>query len=244
MKYVEPLPAVYPEKSPHITMMWREGRYALEWLQGWRLGERVLAGLPTADGRPLMLLPGYDTHDRALQRLRDRLCALGYDARTWGLGRNHGRVPKLMPLLQARLAAWQSESGRPIGLVGWSLGGFIARELARDHADLVASVLTLGTPAVGGPKYTITAAAYRKRGFDLDRIEADIAQRDAVPIQCPLTVVYSRCDGVVSWPATLDRVTPQARHVEVACSHLGLVNDPAAFRVIARALADQLSAAG
>ena len=76
-------------------------------------------------------------------------------------------------------------------------------------------------------------------GFDLDAIERDIAARDSVPIQCPMTLIFSRVDGIVSWPATIDRVTPHARHMEANCSHIGMVLSPKVFRQIAKALADQ-----
>ncbi len=239
MKYLDQLPPNTPGRSPHISMMWRETRFALEWLESRWLGSRALAGLPRGQGQAVMLLPGYDTDDKALAVLCQRLSDLGYDARTWGIGRNHGRIHKIIPELTLKLTQWQAEAGKPVALIGWSLGGVIARELARDNPHLIASIITLGSPAVGGPKYTITAAAYRKQGHDLDQIEADMAKRDAVPIQCPLTVIFSRRDGIVKWPAILDRVTPQARHVEVGSSHLGLVKDARVFRVIARALADQ-----
>lgn len=242
MKYLEQLPTNRPGRSPHISMMWRESRFAYEWLRSRWLGERALQGLPHGHGQRVMLLPGFDTDDKTLATLCHRLRQLGYDARTWGLGRNHGRIHKIMPELVKTVTQWQHETAKPVALIGWSLGGFIAREIARDHPDLVASVMTLGSPAVGGPKYTITASAYRKQGHDLDQIEADMAKRDAIPIQCPLTVVFTRKDGIVKWPATLDRVTPHARHVEVTSSHMGLVIDANVFRVIARALADQTAA--
>lgn len=239
MKYLDRLPDTRPQRSPSWFDLIAEGRFAVEWLNSRRLGARVLAGLPEGGGQPVMLLPGYGADERAMARLGARLEALGYVVRQWGQGRNHGAVHKLIPRLAQRITEWSEALGRPITLIGWSLGGYIARELARDLPERVAGVLTLGSPAVGGPKYTITANAYRKKGFDLDAIEADMAKRDAIPIRCPLTILFSKVDGIVSWPATIDHVTPQARHVEVSSSHIGLVHDAGVFRVIARALADQ-----
>lgn len=237
MNVLKALPDDMPRRPPGVLDVLAEARLAWTWLQAKRQGDAVLAGLPRGRGDAVMLLPGYGADETNMRLLRDRLCALGHDARHWGEGRNHGMINKLIPKLGARLRAWVAELGRPVHLVGWSLGGYIARELAREHPDLVASVVTLGSPAVGGPKYTITAPIYRRKGFDLDAIEADMAKRDHLPIRCPLTVVFSRRDGVVSWPACLDRKTPQARHVEINCAHFAQPLDAGVLRVVAEALA-------
>lgn len=243
MTYLPRLPDDLPEHPPTWKDVVAESRFALEWLRSKRLGERVLAGLPRGDGETVVLLPGYGASEQNMQVLAERLAALGYEALQWGQGKNTGAVHKLLPRLQKRIEEIVARTGKPITLVGWSLGGYIARELARDLPEAIAGVVTLGSPAVGGPKYTITAAAYRKKGFDLNAIEAEMAKRDVIPIRCPLTVLFSKRDGIVSWPATLDRLTPQARHVEVYSSHIGLVHDAEVFRTIARVLADQRSPA-
>lgn len=239
INYLDQLPATPPSRPPSWMDLVAETRFALEWWQSRRLGDAALAGLPHGDGLPVLLLPGYGADERTMGTLERRLRALGYDVRHWQQGRNHGMVQKLLPRLVELVRSWVAETGQPVTLVGWSLGGYIARELARELPDVVAGVLTMGSPAVGGPKYTITANAYRRRGFDLDAIESEMARRDALPIRCPLTILFSKVDGIVSWPATLDRITPQARHIEVDCSHIGMVFDVRIFRIIAQALADQ-----
>ncbi|MEO6698849.1 MAG: hypothetical protein ABIR53_04510 [Paraperlucidibaca sp.] len=243
MTYLKSLPSELPSKTPRWYEVLAEARIGVELLDGVRLKKRLLDGLPRGDahghGHPVMLLPGYGASERAMQTLTTRLSALGYVVRQWGQGKNHGAVHKLMPPLQTRIREWSSELGEPISLIGWSLGGYIARELARDLPAEIAGVISLGSPVVGGPKYTLTAKQYVKMGYDLDAIERDIAARDSVPIQCPMTLIFSRVDGIVSWPATIDRVTPHARHMEARCSHIGLVFNPQVFRKIAHALADQ-----
>lgn len=241
MTYLSDLPEDLPEHPPSWRDVVAESRFALEWLRSKRLGPRVLADLPRGDGETVMLLPGYGASEQNMHLLAHRLSALGYEALQWEQGKNTGAVHKLLPKLKQRVESIVARAGKPITLVGWSLGGYIARELARDLPDAIAGVVTLGSPAVGGPKYTITAAAYRKKGFDLDAIEAEMAKRDVIPILCPLTVLFSKVDGIVSWPATLDRLTPQARHVEVRSSHIGLVHDAEVFRTLAKVLADQRS---
>ena len=87
-------------------------------------------------------------------------------------------------------------------LVGWSLGGFIAREYAREHPQHVRQVITLGSPVIGGPRYTATARWYASQGFDLDELEQAVAARYANPLTVPITAIYSRRDGVVAWRNT------------------------------------------
>lgn len=239
MTYLPRLPDDLPEYPPTWRDVVAESRFALEWWRSRRLGERVLEGLPRGDGETVMLLPGYGASEQNMEVLAERLQALGYEALPWGQGKNTGAVNRLLPKLRQRIEDSVAHTGKPMTLVGWSLGGYIARELARDLPEAIAGVVTLGSPAVGGPKYTITAAAYRKKGYDLNAIEAEMAKRDVIPIRCPLTVLFSKVDGIVSWPATLDRLTPHARHVEVRSSHIGLVKSADVFRVIARVLADQ-----
>ena len=98
-------------------------------------------------------------------------------------------------------------------------------------------MVTLGSPVVGGPKYTLTARAYRERGIDLDAIEALVDARESVPLRRPVTALYSRRDPVVSWQACIDERNGCVEHVEVRTTHLGFVVEPAVFRVVAERLA-------
>jgi thioesterase domain-containing protein len=169
--------------------------------------------------------------------LRSYLRWLGYEARGWGLGTNRGNLPKLVPRVISLLERHAEASGRRVRCVGWSLGGNLAREAARERPDLVERVVTLGTPAVGGPKYTSVGRMYRQRGFDLDAVEARVAERERVPIRVPVTAIYSRRDGVVAWQACIDRSNLEVEHVEVSATHVGLGFHPEVYRVVADRLA-------
>jgi pimeloyl-ACP methyl ester carboxylesterase len=118
-------------------------------------------------------------------------------------------------------------------LVGWSLGGYIAREYAREHPDEIRKVVTLGSPVVGGPRYTATAGWYRSQGHDLDEIERTIAERYATPLRVPVTAIYSRRDGVVAWRACIDKWSPRVRHIEVSETHVGLGFAPRVLAIVA-----------
>lgn len=193
---------------------------------------------PRGDGGPVMVVPGFATDDDWTTSLRRFLADIGHDAHGWGLGRNHGRVVDLIPKLAARTEHLAATCGRPVRLVGWSLGGYLVREVARERPDVVDRVVTLGAPVVGGPKYTASAPMYVRKGYDLDAIEADVDAREAQPITVRVDAVYSRSDGVVAWRACIDHVSPDVRHHEVGSSHLGLVASPDVFRLVAELLAD------
>lgn len=198
---------------------------------------RSLAHLPRGS-EPVLVIPGFGAGDAATVVLRRRLARLGHAVRGWGLGINRGRLEQDLPRLIPVFDAFHAEQGqRPVTLVGWSLGGVVARELARSRPGAVRQIIALGSPLVGGPKYTYTARSYARKGFDLDRIERKVAEREAAqPLPCPLVSVFSRRDGMVHWAAS---AAPGAstEAVEVDCSHLGMCVAPEVLGVIARRLA-------
>jgi len=214
-----------------------------EGLLGWDLARSVLAlpelvRAPRGRGDLVLVFPGYAASDASTTLMRGVLRALGHDARGWGLGRNGGDVPKLVPPLVRLAERLASETQAPLRIVGWSLGGVLAREVARERPELVARVVTLGSPVVGGPKYTAVGRMYRQRGADLDAIESAVAERERKrPLQVPVTAIYSRRDGVVSWRACIDDLNRGVEHVEVSSTHAGLGFQPEVLAIVARRLA-------
>lgn len=210
----------------------------LELLDEWRTGIEVLrlgrharrlSDAPRGSG-PVVVFPGWRAPELSMEPLRAWLASLGYDAHHWGLGVNQGDVEgdrdRVLPLLD-RL-------GPRVQLVGWSLGGVVARELSRVRP--VARVVTFGSPVVGGPTYTIAGAGWSAERVAQALVHPKVVAREA-PIQVPLTVVFSRRDRVVDWPACLDRRSPRAAHVEVESTHVGMGLDPEVWLTVASALA-------
>ena len=116
----------------------------------------------------------------------------------------------------------------------------MARLVALHAPSSVREVITMGTPVEGGPKYTSIGGFYALgRGINLDEFEAHVHSVNTRGIEAPLTVIFSRTDAVVGWRAAIDRYNPQARHVEVRSSHLGLGANPSVYRIIARTLAGE-----
>ncbi len=195
-----------------------------------------LTGAPRGDGHLVVDIPGWKAPELTGAPLRAYLSRLGYDARGWGFGTNTGDPRRDVERLSERVRDLVDEAGRPASLVGWSLGGVIAREVARRHPDVVRRVITYGTPVAGGARHTSVARASSAGGdADADRVARRLDA--ASPIRVPLTVLFSRRDGVVSWQACIDRSTPQAEHVEVASTHLGMGFDPDVWRIVADRLA-------
>jgi pimeloyl-ACP methyl ester carboxylesterase len=183
-----------------------------------------------------VLVPGWRAPPASMIPLRNFLRFLGHDARDWELGVNEGRPERDAPRLAEQVNRIASAAGRPVTLVGWSLGGTVARETARQAPAAIAQVITYGTPVVGGPTHTIGARSYGPE--ESARISALLEELDAAaPISVPITAIYTRRDGIVSWRACIDRTSPEVRHVEVSSTHISMGFDPDVWRVIADRLA-------
>jgi pimeloyl-ACP methyl ester carboxylesterase len=188
------------------------------------------------DGRQIMVIPGFLTDDGVTAPLRWYLNYLGYRALPWEMGRNKGDPERDAVRLAERLDQQLGED-EDITLIGWSLGGVIAREVARLRPDAVREVITIGTPVEGGPKYTLAGPRFaQKFGIDLDEFESHVHSINRQGIEQPLTVIYSRSDAVVGWQAAIDRYNPHARHIRVTSSHLGMGTNPAVWRAVEKTL--------
>ena len=223
-----------PPSSSHVM---REARGLIE-LPRLLLRFPALARLPRGNGEPILILPGYGAGDGSTMILKGYLRLLGYRARGWGLGRNRGAASESLPRLLRRLGNLSRRSKQKVAIIGWSFGGYLARELARERPDLVRLVITLGTPVVGGPKYTAAAKSYRKRGIDIEAIAAEVEQRSRLAdLEIPVVAIYSRHDSIVAWEACIDRLSPNIEHVEIKSTHLGFGFSADVYQIIARRLA-------
>jgi pimeloyl-ACP methyl ester carboxylesterase len=223
-------------QPPHLSGIIREVRGLLE-LPRLLIRFPALARQPRGLGQPVLVLPGYGAGDFSTALLQAYLRFLGYHVRGWGRGRTHGEVQHLMPRVLKRLMSLARKSGQEVTLVGWSLGGYLAREAARERPDLVQQVITLGTPVVGGPKYTVVARHFNRRGIDMDAMEAEIELRNQILLRTPITAIYSRADAVVAWRACIDQNGSNVEHVEVRTTHLGFGFSAEVYKIIAQRLA-------
>ena len=220
-------------RPPSLARLIGEARTAFEAPRLLARGP-ALRRAPRGRSEPVLVLPGLGAGDASTWPLRRFLAGIGHRPHGWHLGVNTGNVEDLLPRVQARAEAIRDRAGRPVHLVGWSLGGVLARELARDTPALAAQVISFGTPVVGGPKYTRAAARYA--ADEVDRVAAIMADRRIVPITVPVTSIYSRNDGIVDWRACIDDDTPGARNIEVRSTHLGMGIDPDVWQILAETL--------
>jgi pimeloyl-ACP methyl ester carboxylesterase len=223
--------------KPSLFDILREVRAPFEFASV-ALHVHALRQAPRGNGRAVLLVPGYLADDHSMRPLGAYLKYLNYDVYYTELGRNMGKVNADMMRLGDRVeSVSQSVGGEKVTLIGWSLGGVLTREVARLFPDVVQEVLTLGTPIVGGPKFTSVGKRYAKRNnIDLDEFELDVHQRNSIGLTQPVTSIYSKSDGVVAWQASVDIYNHQATNIEVNGSHIGLGVNPKVWLTIADVL--------
>jgi pimeloyl-ACP methyl ester carboxylesterase len=230
-----------PTRPPPLRLLLAESRVAWEALRFVR-GSRRTGHLPRGDGHAVLLIPGFGADERWLRLLRSALVRLGYRAEDWGLGRNLGMRRAIGNALGEKLGSMASSSGRKVSIIGWSLGGVFARELARSMPDRVREVITLGSPINRRPDANNMMTLFRlANGGRAPRIDREGFERRRIAPPVPCTAIYSREDGIVAWEACLEAPAPNTRNVEVRGSHSGLVFNLGVLEVVARVLAHSTS---
>lgn len=225
-------------KSPSRLATLMELRAPLDWAT-LIVHAPTLVRAPRGDGRPVMLIPGYQADESSMRPLARYLRYLGYTVYDWGFGRNRGKVEQDIQRVGQRAESLCEElGGERLTLIGWSLGGVAAREAARLFEPAIREVITLGTPIIGGPKYTSVGKRFaRKANIDLDAFEQEVHERNTIGLRQPVTSIYSKLDGVVGWRASIDVYNPQARNIAVCSSHFGMGGHGRVWRLIAETLA-------
>jgi len=192
-----------------------------------RLGERG-----PAEGAKLMVVPGFVANDRTTLGLQRALAAAGYRVTGWGMGLNKGVKADSLEKLAERVEAFGK--GGKIILVGWSLGGVLARELAKRRPDLVEKVITLGAPFSGDPRGNNVWRLYEWiAGHRVDKPPIDAVLAEKPPV--PTLALWSRRDGIVSVACARGAQGESDRQIELSCSHMG-------FAVSGRAYPDIIAA--
>ncbi|ATE53373.1 esterase/lipase family protein [Actinosynnema pretiosum] len=235
-------PGALPEpEAPHAPgLLWylTEPTRAVVDLGQYAAARQLLRAAPSGDGHTVIVLPGLGGADGSTAVLRRFLSGLGYDVRGWGLGRNLGPSAATVDGTRALLERVAAERGE-VSLVGWSLGGVFARELARERPELVRQVITLGSPyALRDARCTRVNPVFRLLSVFYEAV-SDLpppeSERPAMPV--PATSVYSRSDGIVPWRACLEEEGRRRESVPVASSHLGYCHNTSVLWLVADRLA-------
>jgi pimeloyl-ACP methyl ester carboxylesterase len=204
----------------------------------------VLMQAPHGDGHQVIVFPGLAASDTSTLPLRKYLETLGYNTTGWQQGSNFGpRAGVLEAIKQHVRGSFEASEnqGRKISLVGWSLGGIYAREIAKELPDCVRCVITLGTPFAGGPRSTHAWRLYETvSGREIDREAEKFNLKVAPPM--PTTSIYSKSDGIVAWQGSIQSKArgqghAQTENIEVLASHVGIGLNPSAWWALADRLA-------
>lgn len=202
---------------------------------------RSLNTFPRGDGHPVLVLPGFVASDLSTTILRNFLSDLGYEAYPWRLGRNLADFDQVEGLILERVKWLYKKYDRKVSLVGWSLGGVYAREIARSLPEMVRQVITMGSPFAGIGKESNASWLYEMiYGKKVQDIPEDVINRVLEPPPVPMTSIYTRTDGIVDWRSCIERKTgPITENIEVLGSHCGLGHNPMVLMHIAERLAQE-----
>ena len=215
--------------SPWLVML--EARAPLEY------AAKVAAApwlnrLPTGDGHPVIVYPGLGAADFTTLPLRNFLRQRGYTPYAWKQGFNFGPKHGVLKSCREQLQQVASRHGEKASLIGWSLGGVYARELAKEQPENTRCVITLGTPFNGHPRATNAWRLYKLVSGQSTHDPALIEQIRGTP-PCPTTSIYSKTDGIVAWQCSLNPEGPCSENIEVHASHIGMGMNPLALYAVA-----------
>jgi len=210
-------------KSPSLWQTASEVRWLREVINHLSISrQRLMTEFFPGDGRPILVIPGFLCSDASTWALRRFLRHVGYRTYRWKQGLNLGQRPGVRTRLLHRINEIHRHTGRTVTLIGWSLGGVYAREIASVRPDLIREVITLGSPWHGSPELTPVWRAYRwlnrKHISNGAAVEIDHA---SPPVPC--LSIYSKGDGIVPWGMCLPKRGLQGRSLEVVGSHIGLI---------------------
>jgi pimeloyl-ACP methyl ester carboxylesterase len=212
-------------------------KLALEGRAPWEFAALLAAApwlrqLPEGDGHPVIVFPGLGVSDFTTVPMRNFLGAIGYEPHPWRQGFNFGPRDGVLEACSEQLQSVRGRSGQPVSLIGWSLGGIYARELAKLHPDHVRCVITLGSPFTGHPRAT-NAWRLFELVSGLSSRDPEVMEDVRQPPPVPTTSIYSRSDGVVAWQCSVNPELPHTENIEIQASHVGMGMNPLAMYLIA-----------
>lgn len=220
-----------PLRPPGLLKLALEGRAPWE-LAALLASAPWLRQLPAGDGHPVIVFPGLGVSDFSTVPMRNFLRDRGYAPHPWRQGFNFGPREGVLEACVDMLKGLNERSGCKVSLVGWSLGGVYARELAKQFPDRVRCVITLGSPFGGHPRAT-NAWRFFELVSGQSAHDPEVMAEIRRPPPVPTTSVYSRTDGVVAWQCSLNPELPHTENIHLQASHVGMGMHPLSMFVIA-----------
>lgn len=226
-----------PASPPHPLLTLVEGRAVLEY--GSFIALRGLLGmLPKGDGHAVIVLPGFMASDASTAPMRRLLSSLDYQPHGWGLGRNMRIDLDRERAMQDLLCRVAEASGRKVSLIGWSLGGVFAREIAKAHPDKVRQVISLGSPISNDRRHSNARRLFEYlNGTEPEPVREGRYRDLASAPPVPTTSILTKTDGIVGWRGSVQAPGKQTENIVVHASHVGLGVNPAVMLAIADRLA-------
>lgn len=230
-------PAAGRLRPPDLGLLLAETRGIFEFNASLLLSPLLMLA-QRGDGHPVLTLPGFLASDLSMAPMRRYLTGLGYDTYAWNMGRNLGGVSRMRAGLRERLAEIHTATGRKVSVVGWSLGGVYARDLALHAPDMVRYVVTLASPFANDVRATNATRLYEALSREPVEHNPELRAAIAGDLPVPTTSIYSKTDGVVNWRTCLVNPSGSAENIEVyLASHIGMGVNAAALWALADRLA-------
>ncbi len=224
---------------PNRLLMLAEGRAIFE-LGAFYALRGLLGHLPKGDGHPVLVLPGFMAGDTSTRPMRGLLDDLGYEAHGWGLGRNVRIDATREAEMNDVLSRIAESAGRKVSIIGWSLGGVFAREIAKANPDMVRLVISLGSPITNDRSSTNASRLFEYlNGKEPEPVRAGRYRDLETAPPVPTTSILTKSDGIVAWRGSVQKPGPETENIEVLASHCGLGVNPAVMVAIADRLAQR-----
>nr|WP_298897600.1 alpha/beta hydrolase [uncultured Altererythrobacter sp.] len=222
-----------PPVRPSTAKLLREASYPFSPLTRRIRRQPVIS--PASDPQLVLVLPGFLAHPITMSYLSRQIERAGHTAKRWGIGLNLGPTPERFEALEQRLALIHAQDGRKVVLLGWSLGGLFARELAKRQPETVAKVITMGSPFSGDPRSNNAWRLYQfVTGHKVDELPIELDLATKPPVET--VALWSPRDGVISPRSASGRPGERDRAVALRCTHMGFSYSPDSIEAVSREL--------
>ena len=227
---------LFPQKIRRPSLFWlftESGRAMTEY--GASLPYRkLLKHAKRGDGHPILVIPGFMSTDLSTAPMRDFMEQLGYNTYGWEQGRNYAAI-ELIDVLSHRLEEIFKENEQKVSLIGWSMGGIYARQIAKRNPEYVRQIITMGSPFAGITEPNNVSWIYNLLTWSrVENVDPWLISDLPKPAPVPTTAIYSKQDGIVPWKVCKEQETDEwHQNVQVRGSHLGLGFNPAVLAILA-----------